>query len=129
MNSPIKDLADYLVANASMTMGTNLFAGILPEADGTITALMDTGGTSPEPTDIENPTVQVLVRARKGRYQDAYAQMRIVLEVLHRLSNTTINDTVYIVIWKLTEILNVGEDKRGRPILSCNLRIQRTDLP
>lgn len=126
MNAPIKDLSDYLVSVTSLVLGTDLFAGDLPEVSGVVVALIDTGGIEPEPTDIENPSVQVLVRADIGEYQAAYTQMATVLSHLHKLSNTAINGTTYIQCYKSTEILSLGKDETGRPVLSCNLRIKRS---
>lgn len=126
MNSPTKDITDYLSVQTSLVMGTDLFANDLPEASGTIVAVIDTGGGEPEPTDIQNPSLQILVRANIGEYQTAYAQMTTVLSKLHKLANTAINGTTYIQCYKSTEILSLGKDETGRPVLSCNLRIQRT---
>ena len=132
MNSPTKDLTDYLVSNTSLVMGVDLFAAKLPEMRGTIACLVDTGGTEPEPSNIQNPGLQVLTRADiggelgVGGYQSAYALMNTILSLLHALSNTTINGTSYIVVWKTTDIFSLGEDKKGRPLLSCNLRIKRS---
>ncbi len=109
-----------------MVLGTNLFKSILPEISGTIVALMDTGGTSPEPVEIRNPTIQILVRADKGEYEQAYNKIETISELLHGLSNITINNTNYINVWKLTEILSLGTDQKGRPVLSCNFRIKRS---
>ncbi len=126
MNAPTKDLTDYIVANTSMVMGIDLFAGDLPEESGEVIALIDTGGIEPEPTDIENPSVQVLSRADIGEYEAAYAKISTVLYLLHKLSNTAINGTKYIQCYKATEILSLGKDETGRPVLSCNLRIKRS---
>ena len=126
MNSPLEDLTDYLVANTSLVMGSTLFAVKLPEKSGTMACLLDTGGIGPDPYEIQNPTVQVLTRANIGEYQAAYSLMDSILTELHALSNIDINGTTYIVVWKTTEIISLGEDKKGRPILSCNLRIKRS---
>jgi len=130
MNSPIKDLTDYLVLNADsnqpLTMGDNLFGFKLPEKSGTLACLIDTGGYEAEPSNIYNPTVQIITRAEIGNYLQAYSLMWSITEILHEVSNIEINGTNYILIWKLTEILTIGEDEKGRPILSCNLRIKRS---
>lgn len=126
MNPPAEDLIDYLEANTSLVMGSTLFAVKLPEKSGTMACLLDTGGMGPDPHEIQNPTVQVLARANIGEYQAAYSLMDSILTELHALSNIDINGTSYIFVLKNTEILSLGEDKKGRSILSCNLRIKRS---
>lgn len=126
MNAPIKDLTDYIVTKTSLVLGADLFAGSLPEASGTVVAFFDTGGSEPEPTDIQNPGIQIIGRADIGDYQAAYSLMSTVLGHLHKLANTTINGTKYIQCYKSTEILSLGQDETGRPVLSCNLRVKRS---
>jgi hypothetical protein len=132
MNSPSKDIKDYLLdksddSNSTLdfTFGTNLFISLLPETPVLATAIFDTSGMTPDPTNNRNPSVQILVRGKVGGYETAWAKMEAIMAELHALANTTINNTLYILIWKLTEPFHVGNDTQGRPIFSCNLRIKR----
>ena len=132
MNAPSKDIKDYLLTQSAdssstldFTFGTNLFISLLPETSVLATAIFDTPGMSPDPTNIRNPSIQILVRGKVGGYETAWAKMEAIIAELHALANTTINNTLYILIWKLTEPFHVGNDIQGRPIFSCNLRIKR----
>lgn len=133
MNSPARDIKDYLLVQSAesgsdleLVFKTNLFIGILPESTQLIVSLFDTSGESPEPNEIMNPTLQIMVRGIQGGYEAAYAKMESIVSLLHALSNTTINSTKYIQIWKMSEIMHVGNDDKTRPIFSCNLRIKRS---
>jgi len=132
MNAPSKDIKDYLLdksddssSTLELVFGTNLFISKLPETSVLTVALFDNSGMSPDPTNIRNPNIQILVRGKVGKYEDAWNRMEEILGHLHALANTTINSTLYILIWKLTEPFHVGNDTQGRPIFSCNLRIKR----
>ena len=128
MNSPVVDMKDYLVEPSESTyvFGVNLFIGQLPETPDMAVCLFDTSGASAEQYSIFNPTVQVLVRGKQGKYEDAYAKANEVVDVFHEMANTELGSTQYILIWKMTEVGHVGNDTKGRPIFSCSLRIKRT---
>ena len=129
MNAPTVDMKDYLETSSSggsFVFGVNLFIGLLPETPDTATCLFDTSGASAEQEGIFNPTVQVLVRGKQGKYEDAYAKANEVVDTFHEISNAEIGGTQYLLIWKMTEVGHVGNDTKGRPIFSCSLRIKRT---
>jgi len=127
MNSPIKDIADHLETSTDYVVGTDLFLSYLPEIDSEVICLFDTGGSAPDPNDIQNPVVSVMVRGIENGYQSAYELMNNILAELHGMSNTVINTASYLYIWKMTEIIHVGNDRKMRPILSCTLRLSRLE--
>ena len=69
----LPELGTYLAANVTdttLTLGTNLFLGRLPDTPNTCVALFETGGLSPEETmggsslpAYTQPRCQILVRA------------------------------------------------------------------
>ena len=129
MNPPTVDKKDYLETSSSggnFIFGVNLFIGLLPETPDLAVCLFDTSGASAEQYSIFNPTVQVLVRGKQGKYEDAYAKANEVVDIFHNMANTEMGGTQYILIWKMTEVGHVGNDTKGRPIFSCSLRIKRT---
>ncbi len=128
MNAPTVDMKDYLLAPSESTfvLGTNLFIGMLPETPDAAVCLFDTSGSSAELFDIFNPTVQILVRGKQGKYAEAYDKAAEVVGTFHTLANTELGGTEYLSFWKMTDIGHVGNDTKGRPIFSCSLRIKRT---
>ena len=126
MNSSAMDLKDYLVANTALSFATNLFIGFIPDNDIMVTGLFDSPGSPPSPNNIQNPVLQVMVRGTKNGYQTAFAQIELVTAALHKLRNTTINSTRYILVYKMNEPYHVGNDSQARPIFSCTLTVQRT---
>jgi hypothetical protein len=131
MNPPSQDIKDFLVAAGVGTFGTDLFVSKEPaaDADGNIptTTVYDTGGFDPEAQYVyDRPTVQVRVRGARGGYLAAYAKAQAARTALRTIFNETKNGTRYIGIWILGDIVALGDDEKGRPVLTLNIRIHRT---
>lgn len=129
MNSVIKDIGDYLTSSSSglpLVVGTNLFLSYLPDSPDKGVCVFEVSGGAPTPNKIFRPFIQILCRGEKGGYESAYSLLKSIVDVLHELSNITINGTRYIQIRLSLDINHVGNDRSGRPILSSSFSIQRT---
>lgn len=128
MNSPSEDVKDMITQSAGVgTFGVGVFISVEPPTPDLCVTIYDTGGYPADlAVDIYNPTIQVRVRGAVGGYQAAYQKALAVLTLLHGVHNETWNGTRYILIRAMSDILNVGEDDKGRPILTINFQLMRT---
>jgi hypothetical protein len=132
MNSSAYDIKDYLLdksddsgSSLDLVFGTNLFVSILPETPDIVIAIFDTSGMEPDPHNIRNSSIQILVRGKVGGYNETWDKAEEITECVSLISNLSINATKYLLAWKNTEPNHVGNDTKGRPIFSCNFRIKR----
>ena len=128
MNAPSDDIKDILegLSSLALTFATDLFVAKRPPLPDQCVTVYDSGGYDPQANDYERPTVQVIVRGLKGGYRTAYALAKSIKDELHEYANQTVNSTRYIAIYTQGDILSLGEDENGRPLLSVNFRIHRT---
>lgn len=134
MNAPCKDIADLLVTagvgTRTITADWRITQGMTMEAtpDRTI-HVKDAGGFAPDPKwQHDRPTVQVMIRGKPGsaEYPTVQAKAQAVKDALLGKPGTTIGDTHYIGIWMIGDITPVGADDNGRPLFSCNFRLERS---
>jgi hypothetical protein len=131
MNPPSQDIKDFLVDAAVGTFEADLFVSKEPATDPTgnipTITVYDTGGFDPEAQYVyDRPTVQVRVRGARGGYLAAYAKAEAAKVALRTIFNETKNGTRYIGIWVLGDITSLGDDEKGRPILTLDIRMHRT---
>ncbi|HYD35555.1 MAG TPA: minor capsid protein [Vitreimonas sp.] len=123
MSSLITDIVDYLDDQGIGTTGTNLFEGYIPDAPDTCIAVLNTGGTRPDP-DIptKSPTFQVFIRATS--FAAGQSRLDQVREALHRQSNIEfVTDETYVYyVLALAEGGHVGRDENGRDLFSINFK-------
>lgn len=133
MNAPCVDLRDMLEADSSLGLvyATNLFIALIPPEPDYCVTLIDSGGNNPaDRYTEERSSVQIMMRGNKFKYIDAYNKIRQVKDYLCSLStafNVVWNETRYISIHMIGDIISLGYDSNNRPLLSCNLSIRRTE--
>jgi hypothetical protein len=121
------DIKDFLVAAGVGTFGTDLFVSEEPQDPDAVVTVYDTGGFDSEASyEYERPTVQVRIRGAKGGYIAAANKAIAIKAELHGKYSETINNARYIGIWMQGDILPLGDDEKGRPVLTVNFRIHRT---
>lgn len=112
-----KDTADYLAANlpGGHVVGTDIFAGLLPDTPNTAICLFQTAGAKPDPIEnIEYPGLQILVRAPS--YSDSWTLANAVFKFLAGKINQTLNSTVYHLFEAQGSPLDAGVDSAGRAV-------------
>jgi len=121
MKNVALEVAEYLEDNSIGTVGTNIFVDSLPEEDGTIVAVYNTGGSSPDiDLPIPAPSFQVLVRDEEASV--AYAKIKSVMDLLVNQYNVTLvsGGNYYYSIHARGEIQNLGQDTRNRKEYTVN---------
>jgi Bacteriophage minor capsid protein len=99
----------------------------------TLITLYDAPGKAPEPgLDINEPTVQVIVRGAPNGYRDAYAKCLRIKDELLGLPSTVMppDNDIWASVTMPRDILSLGYDDNERPIFSLNfdLIIHQGDL-
>jgi hypothetical protein len=129
----LPEIGTYLVANVTavtLTLGTNLFLGRLPDTPDTCVALIETAGqtavdsmggsTLPSYT---RPRTQVLVRAASysaasGLAEDIYKQMQ-------KIDNESLSGVYYLRADGLQSPFYLERDPQERAVFSCNYQTLR----
>lgn len=120
----IDDVATYLAANITtltLTKGTNLFKGFLPDDTGNAVCVYDTGGAEPDrDVPIGNPTFQVFVRHKS--YATGFALVTEIYNTLNRQRNIELvaDETYFYNIFALGNPAHIGRDAKGRDEFTVN---------
>lgn len=122
MNSPARDIANFLVFEAVETI---CFVNEEPASPNDCVTIYDTGGADPMVVDdIYSPTIQIRVRNLDS--QSAYAKQYQIRDILVAEKNRIINSTDYIAMWLQGDIISIGRDENNRYILTSNYRLMRS---
>lgn len=131
MASILVDLGGYIDSNfASLTLGTNLFYGMLPESPDNCVALFENSGIAPVFTQgsnnaikIERPQLQFLVR--NTSYETGSALANSLYLFLTQVANQSINSTQYLRVVAISSPSVIERDTNKRVLFTCNFDIQR----
>ncbi len=129
----LPDVGTYLaatVSHTSLTLGTNLFLGRLPDEPDTCVALFETSGLVPIeamggstlPAYIQ-PRCQTLVRA--ADYATAAALAEDVFKKLTLVDNEALSGTRYLRIAGIQAPFYLERDGQERVVFACNYQTQR----
>ena len=124
------DVATYLDTQvASLTLGTNLFMGNMPDAPIESVAMYEyTSGPPVETlggadTAMETPRLQIIVRS--GDYAAGRDLIEDVWKALRNVANTTLSGTRYQRIAALDSPNFLQRDSNYRPMFVCNFEIMK----
>lgn len=118
------DIKDIIVsASIGYTFGTNLFITGLPETPNNCIAIRDTGGDEPYQEFNWNRSIQILIR--NTNYSNGWDKAVELMELLHDRTNETVNDSRYILIKAISDILHIGKDEsKTRDLFSINFNVE-----
>jgi hypothetical protein len=128
----LEEVATYLAANSggTMTLGTNLFIGDMPDDPDHVTAIYETGGMAPDETlgaisvpVWENPRLQVLCRG--ATYVEARASADIAWKTLVLIVNQNLGSTRYMRVVPVQSPMLAGRDNSLRVLISCNYDVMK----
>lgn len=129
MYSPAQDIAEYLCSSAGGSHGaiaSSVFAFHQPDSPDDCITVLDGPGQSPDLHGYFRPGVQILIRATPGGWREAYERAKSVVDDLHATQGMVLNNSRYVGIWLLGEILSLGPDEKNRPQYSINFTVHRT---
>ena len=118
--SLVSDIADYLATNGLGTVGTDIFYSYIPDIDGNVIAVIDTGGPMPgvDIKDLKNPTFQIFIR--NSSYATGKANIDSVRSLLHQVIETTIGSTYFLNCFAQSEGGHIGRNERDQDEFSIN---------
>ena len=118
----IDDVATYIATNiTSLTKGTNLFKGFLPDNTDDVVCVYNTGGAeSSRDIPTGDPTFQIFIRNKD--YETGHTLVMRIYDLLHRLVNEELvsGETYFYNIFALGRPAHLGRDKKGRDEFSVN---------
>jgi hypothetical protein len=123
------DIGTYLDTQlASLTLGTNLFLGRLPDSPDKCVALLEYGGSTPISTlgsdampRMEMPRIQVL--SRDVAYSDARALAISVWQVIEGILNETLSGTLYQRVSAVQSAFPLERDSVQRVLFAQNFQV------
>lgn len=129
--STLIDVANYLQAQVgSLTLGTNLFVGRMPDTPDTCVALYEYGGSAPTEVmgapatpPLENPRIQVATRA--ASYASAETLARSIWTALNGVLDETLTATRYNIISAIQSPFPLERDSADRVIFVQNFDITK----
>lgn len=121
----LDDIGLYLQQKGIGIIGTDIFKGQLPTTSDNAIALFEYAGEPQDLTDanLEYPSLQVLVRNKS--YATGRQKIEQVRNILHGLTETTINNVRYLLIQAKQSPEALPRDENGRAIFVVNFRIMK----
>jgi hypothetical protein len=124
------DIATYLDSQqASLTLGTNLFLGRMPDSPDTCVVLYEYGGSAPDNTMggglpvLQNPSVQVAVRA--VLYASAESLINLCWGTLEGIVDMSLSGTRYNRVTAIQSPFVLERDSQDRVIFVQNFNVTR----
>ena len=124
----LDDVGTYMAANitaATLTLGTNLFLGRLPESPDTCVAIYETAGTAPDDVfgadsapPIEN--AGLMCHTRAAAYSTCQTLAVDIMKTLSKVINETLTSTAYYKIEASQSPFALMRDDQERMVFSCN---------
>jgi hypothetical protein len=114
-----KDIAEYLEDQGYGTVGTDIFIGWMPDTPTNAIVVTATQGRPPMVLgDLEMPGFQV--RVRNSAYDSGWTVANNILDLLHALTDATIETRNYYRIDAQGSVTALGRDEKDRDLFSVN---------
>jgi len=128
--STLLDIATHLDAQqASLTLGTNLFLGRMPDSPDACVALYEYGGSAPDNTMggglpvLQNPSVQIAVR--EVLYASAESLISLCWITLEGIIDMSLSGTRYNRVTAIQSPFVLERDSQDRVIFVQNFNVTR----
>jgi hypothetical protein len=122
------DLGTFMAANVTdttLTLGTNLFLGRMPDAPDTCVALYETGGQPP--TDVFGAdsappieTAGVMCHTRATSYSACQSLAVDIMKTISKVINESLSGTAYYKVQASQSPFALIRDDQDRMLFSCN---------
>ena len=127
----LDDLGTYLAAQVgTLTLGTNLYLGRMPDEPDTCVALYEYGGDAPvnvmggdSMPPVEQPRIQILTRA--SGYSSARTLALECWTAVEAVLNESLSGTLYHRVSANQSPFPLERDSRDRVLFAQNFRVQK----
>ena len=124
----LDDVGTYMAASVtatSLTLGTNLFLGRLPESPDTCVAIYETAGNAPDDVFGANsaPPIEnagLMCHTRATSYSTCQTLALDIMKTLSKVINETLTSTAYYKIEATQSPFGLMRDDQERMVFSCN---------
>lgn len=125
----LDELGTFLASAMSLTVGTSLFLGSMPDAPDTCTTIYEYGGMAPEHTlgtdhIIRRPRIQVACRGPVGDYATPRTAADTAYSAMH-MGTATLSGTAYYRVEAIDEPFPLERDANDRWIIVCNYEVMK----
>jgi len=125
------DIAGILQNFGAGTIGVDIFAGLdQPSSPSDIIFVVNTGTYQPNVANLDYsyPSCQVTIRSDKGSRSACDDRTEEVINILHGLTNYSINENRYVQIFQNSGPISLLEDGTMRPKNIVNFNSMRTTI-
>jgi hypothetical protein len=96
----------------------------MPSTPDAVLAIFDSGGLNPNPAiQVDQVSVQVMVRGNPNGYQAAYQKAQDVKDALLGIDSQDVGTDRVVSVTMIGDIAYLGRDSNDRPELSVNFRM------
>jgi len=124
----LDDIGTYIAANTSLTLGTDLFLGLMPDDPGNVVAIYENGGATPVSTMggaslpvMERPELQVIVR--NATYATGRSTAETLYQLLTQVAGQTLTSTLYHRIEAISAPAVFDRDQNRRVLFTTNFTV------
>ena len=127
----LDELGSYLETAhpAAVTVGTNLFLGLMPTEPATAAALLDYEGggwiQSQDDDGAETAQARVQLLTRAPGYEASRDLCTTLMKTLHRINNETIGAAFYQRVVAISPPFQLDRDDNGRVLFAVNFEVTK----
>lgn len=128
----VQEVGTYLASQLSLTRGTNLFEGIMPETPNACLAVLTYAGGPSElgfgvttGVQYEQPGLAIWCRGEPNDYTTPRDQAHSARQALAKVQATSLSGTLYHYIIPLQSPFVLETDENERRVLAFNCRVKK----
>ena len=129
MSTILEALADYVDSSTSLTLGVDLFLGLMPASPDACVAMFEYSGSAPlesfgsNALAVDRPRIQVLTRGARNDYPGARTQAETLRLLLAAVTDQTLSGVRVLRVSAVGSVNPLGPDGSDRPLLTVNLEV------
>jgi hypothetical protein len=127
----LDDVATFIASACSLTVGTDLFKGKLPDTPDECAAVFEYGGLAPDYTlgqtaaSVEYPRIQFVFRGDPDDYSGPRATAETAYRACAAQRGSTLTSTKYQALLPLQPPFLLNRDPKGRVSIAFNVQAMK----
>lgn len=129
MATVLESIGDYVDAQTTLTIGTNLFLGILPDKPDVCVAIMEDAGNRPQFSmgpggiQVDKPSLNLYARASRDDYPTARDRADEIRLLLAAVTDQTLSSIRVLRVEPTGSVSPLGVDEEHRPIVQVRFDV------